>query len=85
MTNPAKKIPPTPVEVGQLWIDNDRRLAVDGRKRYIRVTEVGEKHAVCQAWYDEAGSDSRTVRILLSRFRPISTGYRLAADQTVGR
>lgn len=85
MTNPAKKIPPIAVEAGQLWIDNDPRLAKDGRKRYVRVTEVGEKHAVCQAWYDEAGSESRTVRILLSRFKPISTGYRLAADQTVGQ
>lgn len=66
------------VEPGQLWIDNDKRSS---RTRYVRVSSVQNGLAVCEAWYDEAGAKSRTVRIRVDRFRPVATGYRLAPNQ----
>lgn len=65
------------VKVGQLWQDNDKR---NRALRFVRVTAVDETHARCEAWYEEAGSTARTVRIRLDRFRPTSTGYRLIED-----
>jgi hypothetical protein len=77
------------VQIGQLWVDNDPRLAQEGRKRYVRVTgflrdTAGDK-AVCQAWYDEVGAACRTVRIRLDRFRPNASGYRLATNDEYAR
>lgn len=69
--------------VGSLWVDNDPRSK---RKRYIRVSEIefpdapNPIRAVCEAWYDEVGAKSRTVRILLTRFRPTASGYRPATE-----
>lgn len=73
------------VEVGQLWVDNDPRLAADGRKRYVRVGAIEDGKARCTAWYDEVGSGWRTVRIRLDRFKPISTGYRPATPDEIAR
>ncbi len=59
-------------KVGQIWQDNDKR---NRAPRFVRVTAVNETHARCEAWYEEAGATSRTVRIRLDRFKP--TSYRL--------
>lgn len=77
----------TEVRVGQVWADNDKRPK---RTRYIRVTSFEEhtdpfthqaiRHAVCEAWYDEVGAKSRTVKIRVDRFKPTSTGYRLVSE-----
>jgi hypothetical protein len=75
------------VRVGQTWVDNDKRSK---RTRYVRVTGFEEhtdpfthhtvRRAICEAWYDEVGSTSRTVRIKVDRFKPTSTGYRLVSE-----
>jgi hypothetical protein len=65
------------VRPGQLWVDNDPRSK---RTRYLRVSEIEGERARCEAWYDEASSLARTVRIKLSRFRPTRSGYRLVED-----
>jgi hypothetical protein len=78
------------VREGQLWQDNDKRLAKDGRVRYVRVIQLIDsmdafthqtiRKARCEAWYDEVGSLARTVHINVERFRPNATGYRLIED-----
>lgn len=78
------------VKPGQIWRDNDKRLAQDGRVRLVRVIELinsmdpFEHHTIrkarCEAWYEEAGSLARTVHIRLDRFRPNATGYTLVSD-----
>ncbi len=65
------------VSVGSLWQDNDPRTTP---ARYLRVTAIEGDKAVCEAWYDRPGSQARTVRIRLDRFKPISTGYRLIEE-----
>jgi hypothetical protein len=68
-------MPETPdVRVGQIWQDNDPRVTP---ARFLRVTAINGDKATCEAWYDKPGSQARTVRISLARFRPTSTGYRL--------
>ncbi len=65
----------TTVEPGQLWRDLDKR---NQASRFLRVTEVTETHAVCDAWWDEAvGTASRTTRIRLNRFVRNASGYEL--------
>lgn len=67
--------------VGQVWQDCDPRIELDrGCVRLVRVVRIVDNKATCEAWYDEAGAKSRTVRILLSRFRPSSSGYRFLRD-----
>lgn len=66
----------TEVKPGQLWVDNARCNYMV--KRFVAVREIDQDRAVCEAWYDVVGTKSRTVRIKLSRFKPTSTGYRLA-------
>lgn len=71
----------TPVEVGQLWIDNDRRTpAWAGALRYILVRSIDGEKATCVTWIDipEGVSQARPSTISLRRFKPTSTGYRLA-------
>lgn len=68
------------VKVGQVWADNDARA----RGRTLEVLEVGENHAVCKvltpARFANVSTTGRTVRIMLRRFKPNSTGYRLLED-----
>lgn len=70
------------VRVGQIWQDNDPRIAeMKKGRRLISVTAVGDTHATVETWYeDEIGKNSRTGRVRLNRFRPSSTGYKLIAD-----
>lgn len=72
--------------VGQVWQDNDPRIQVDrGCARMVRISSIDDDgKATCEAWYEEAGSLSRTVRIKLDRFRPTSTGYRFVGDGNGG-
>ncbi|KXO99066.1 hypothetical protein AXK58_24235 [Tsukamurella tyrosinosolvens] len=60
---------PHGVEKGQVWADNDKRMA--GRE--LRVLEVGDTHATVTEINDTSG---RTTQIRLDRFKPTSTGYR---------
>jgi hypothetical protein len=79
------------VKVGQVWADNDWR----NEGRTLRVESVDETHATCtvltnstaaqerldrgQSWDIDTRGKSR--RILLRRFRPTSTGYRLVSER----
>jgi hypothetical protein len=65
------------VAAGQLWVDNDKR---SGRTRFVHVTGLTPdgSRAECQAWYDEPGNVPRSTAISVSRFKPTSSGYRLA-------
>lgn len=82
MTSP-KTSEAGPVARGQLWVDNDPRNSRG--TRFVMVTEVGETHAICEAWYEHGGGHSRTVQIRLDRFKPTSTGYRRANRQECER
>lgn len=68
---------PETVRPGQIWADNDKRVA----GRTLRVDDIDNEHAVCTVLTGPAGSDDPSVgqqrRILLRRFKPTSTGYRL--------
>jgi hypothetical protein len=59
---------PYGVRPGQVWVDQDKRS--DGRQ--ITVLSVGDTHAVVK--------NVAKTRVLLTRFRPNSTGYRLLKD-----
>lgn len=69
---------------GQIWQDCDPRIELDrGCVRLVRIGSVdSDGKATCEAWYDEVGAKSRTVRIKLSRFKPTSTGYRFVRDDS---
>lgn len=58
------------VEVGQVWADNDKRSGV----RRVRVVEVSAQYCFVL----DVGGTRR--RILLTRMRPTSTGYRLVRN-----
>lgn len=64
------------VQVGQVWIDNDKRHP----NRAVRVDRLEGDYAYATCGYLQDRvfvAFNRTTRIALSRFRPISTGYRL--------
>ncbi|MBB2749213.1 UNVERIFIED_ORG: hypothetical protein FHR35_009126 [Microbispora rosea subsp. rosea] len=84
------------VQPDQVWADNDRRCA----GRTLRVDSVDSVHAYCTVLTNPTETqrlldrgtigvrDTRgnKVRILLSRMRPTSTGYRLVTeDSPTGR
>jgi hypothetical protein len=78
MPDPAPEIR---VKPGQIWADNDKRSA----GRQVRVVEVGNTYATVEAYIPPAAQHlhskpPRRSRILLTRFRPTSTGYRLVQD-----
>lgn len=72
------------LKVGQIWADNDKRCS--GRTVRIDELELPEAtgaRAVCTVLTGVGGqrvASPRKVRILVSRFRPTSTGYRLLKD-----
>lgn len=69
--------------VGQVWQDIDSRIRTERDcARLVQITSIDGDKVVCQAWYDEAGSQSRTVRIKLARFKPTSSGYRFVRDES---
>ncbi len=63
-----------PVEVGQVWADNDWRST----GRTVMVMEVQGDKAICAVAWPGHKVRKRTT-IALRRFRPSSTGYRLLA------
>lgn len=69
------------VQPGQVWADNDARMA----GRTIAVDSIDGEKAVCTVLapsYDNPhGRSGHTVRIMLRRFKPTSTGYRLIRDE----
>ena len=73
---------PETVRPGQVWADNDHR--VEGRT--LRVDKIDGDHAICTVVTgpNPAASTDRSVgkqrRILLRRFTPTSTGYRLVYE-----
>jgi hypothetical protein len=68
------------VRPGQTWADNDRRAA----GRTVRVERVDDWYAHVVVVTNAAGAaqstSGREHRILLSRMRPTSSGYRLIQD-----
>lgn len=65
----------TDVRVGQVWADNDYR----SEGRTVMVMEIVGDSAICSVAFGNNKTRKRT-KILLRRFRPNSTGYRLIAD-----
>ena len=67
------------VEPGQVWIDNDPRS--EGR-RTLRVLRIEGDRVICLTLTDWHGAKdgSKETRIALRRFKPTSTGYRLADE-----
>lgn len=77
------KAPLPRVVPGQVWEDNDHRIARrELPRRQLRVTAVDETHATVEAstLTGSGWGPPRVSRIRLDRFRPTSTGYRLVQD-----
>lgn len=72
----AKETPD--VRVGDVWADNDTRVRYVRRVRVVRVEQGPEARAHCVVV-----DGGRRVQILVSRFRPTSTGYRLVEREDV--
>jgi hypothetical protein len=77
------------VRIGQVWADNDKRSS--GRK--VRIVEVDRTHATVELVSERGrpwsglrpgeparAEPGRRTRIRLDRFKPTTTGYRLAQD-----
>ncbi len=58
------------VRGGQVWADNDKRST----GRTITILDVDSRRATVKSNF------GRTSNVLLARFRPTSTGYRLIKD-----
>ncbi|MEO3869370.1 hypothetical protein ABGB18_11110 [Nonomuraea sp. B12E4] len=86
-----KKAAPPDVRAGQVWADNDERVA----GRTLRVEAIDGDKAVCTVLTNSTDTQERidrgersnlqdtrgrTTRISLARFRPTKTGYRLVQD-----
>lgn len=84
------------VKVGQLWQDNDPRIASywDGARRLLRVIAVGQpgpNTARVVSWYEEPDgtggwrrkTTDRPSVVKLRRFVPSTTGYRLLEEPPV--
>ncbi len=70
------------VAVGQVWMDNDPRVHLNGR-RFVEVISVDATHATVRGFRTHVAANrktrkvySKTTRIRLDRFKPTSTGYR---------
>lgn len=66
------KIDRTPVVVGQLWVDCDKRM----NGRTLRVIRIDGNRALCVV-----GATSYETSIRLDRFYPHSTGFRLIRNE----
>lgn len=64
----------TTVRPGQIWADNDKRSS--GRE--LRIERVDDRYAYAVS--PGPGGRFRQSRILLTRMRPTSTGYRLVQE-----
>ncbi len=63
--------------VGQVWEDYDKRVRDSATKRRVRIVEVLPNGAIV-----ENIETGKRTGILLRRFRPTSTGYRLVEDDS---
>jgi len=73
---------PIPVAPGQVWVDNDPRVHLHGR-RFVEVISVDRTHATVRGYRTHIAPGgkirkvySKTTRIRLDRFKPTSTGYK---------
>ena len=73
--------PKIEVQVGQVWLDNDRRKFRDGKPRELTVMEVASNRMAIGASAVCRSSANRTVSILLFRFKPTKYGFRLKEGQ----
>lgn len=64
------------VKVGQIWIDNDKRIKP---LRRLRVELIHNGRAKCWSYYNTE-SLGRYVWIQLDRFKPNASGYALQSD-----
>jgi hypothetical protein len=75
----------TEVKPGQVWQDNDPR-SVGYKHIILEITEKnGEPAALIRYWPEgnnSSGKPEGLRKILLRRYRPNSTGYRLIKDVT---
>lgn len=79
MTEPAVTPDGKRVVVGQVWADNDWR----SEGRTVRIVSVGASRVIAEVLTERFGKvprSKRQTRILISRLRPNSTGYRLIQD-----
>ena len=69
------------VKVGQVWMDNDKRLCGTRtlRVRMLQPCAGVMQWAICEVSQDGKAT-GRTTTIRLTRFRPNSTGYRLVSE-----
>lgn len=66
------------VKVGQLWQNWDKRCRNDRDPRCFLVESIDGERATClRCTKDGRATSRRRSRILLHRFRPNSTGYKL--------
>jgi len=70
------------VAVGQVWVDNDPRVHLNGR-RFVEVLGVDGKYATVRGYRTHIMANrkikkvySKTTRIRLDRFKPTNNGYR---------
>lgn len=71
-------IPKVEVKVGQVWRDWDSRSRDSETPRLVVIEKIEGDHAIC--FLKGAQESKRRTKIKLSRFRPISTGYKFEAD-----
>lgn len=69
------------VAPGQVWMDNDPRVHLHGR-RFVEVLGVEDNYAVVRGFRIKVSANhkghkvpSRTTHIRLDRFKPTKTGY----------
>lgn len=72
----------TEVKVGQLWADNDRREARDGKRQHLRVVALGWSQEHPQRPLAHLNNEDTGVAtwVRVDRMRPNSTGYRLVEE-----
>jgi len=63
------------VKIGQVWKDNDKRYTENEQRELEIVGFYHDLWAVCKNL-----KTGKTSKILIDRFRPNSTGYRLIKD-----
>lgn len=71
-----------PVAPGQVWVDNDPRVHLHG-KRFVEVISVDGAHAKVRGYRTHIAPGgkikkvySKTTRIRLDRFKPTTNGYK---------
>ena len=72
------------VEVGQIWKDNDKRVAPEAPERFLRIERIDGRFAVCNRVVVDVDAPggwrplpfrTREVHIQIKRLKPTATGY----------